>query len=59
MNRILLIINKKTAVVARAKRLARKKAIGIGRKSKGQYTKAYNAINKIKKGLGERFIKRL
>ena len=33
-----------------------KKAIGIARKSKGQYTKAYNAIEKIKKGLGDEHI---
>ena len=33
-----------------------KKAIGIARKSKGQYTKAYNEIEKIKKGLGDEHI---
>ncbi len=33
-----------------------KKAIGIARKSKGQYTKAYNAIEKIAKGLGDEHI---
>jgi len=33
-----------------------KKAIGIARKSKGQYTKAYNAIEKIKKGLADEHI---
>jgi len=33
-----------------------KKAIGIARKSKGQYTKAYNKIEKIKKGLGDEHI---
>ena len=33
-----------------------KKAIGIARKSSGNYTKAYNAIEKIKKGLGDEHI---
>jgi hypothetical protein len=33
-----------------------KQAIGIARKSKGQYTKAYNEIEKIKKGLGDEHI---
>ena len=33
-----------------------KKAIGIARKSKGQYTKAYNAIEKIAKGLADEHI---
>jgi hypothetical protein len=33
-----------------------KKAIGIARKSAGQYTKAYNEIEKIKKGLGDEHI---
>ena len=33
-----------------------KKAIGIARASKGSYTKAYNEIEKIKKGLGDEHI---
>ena len=33
-----------------------KKAIGIARKSAGQYTKAYNEIEKIKKGLADEHI---
>jgi hypothetical protein len=33
-----------------------KKAIGIARKSSGQYTKAYKEIEKIKKGLGDEHI---
>jgi hypothetical protein len=33
-----------------------KQAIGIARKSSGNYTKAYNEIEKIKKGLGDEHI---
>jgi hypothetical protein len=33
-----------------------KQAIGIARKSSGDYTKAYNEIEKIKKGLGDEHI---